>query len=115
MVDDAQKNRMWERYCSLLPCLIIPANEVDPAVAGRIINIGRGGILVEADYDFKSGDRVSVVMNEIEGNERFEMHQEVHGTVRWRQIDASSLMSLFYIGVEFDKLLPLKQAMSRLV
>lgn len=113
MTDDAQKNRKWERYCSLLPCQIIPANAVDPVVTGRIINIGRGGILVEADFDFKSGDRVSVVM--IETDERFEMREEIHGTVRWGQIDASSLMSLYYVGVEFDELLPLKQAMARLV
>ena len=115
MADDAQKNRTWERYCSLLPCQLIPAKEAEPVVAGRIINIGRGGILVEADFDFKSGDRVTVVIEDTEGDERFEMRKEIRGTVRWGQIDPRSLMGLFYIGVEFDELLPLKQAASRLI
>jgi hypothetical protein len=30
--------------------------------------------------------------------------------VRWGEIDEKSLMGLFYIGVEFDELIPLKQA-----
>ncbi len=110
MTPDAQKNRKWERYGCLLPCRIIPQNEADIIVSARIINIGRGGILIEADYDFNTGDRVIIAAAD-SGIDRFELIEEVHGTVRWGQVDASSLMGLFYVGVEFDDLLPLKQAL----
>jgi len=66
-------------------------------------------LLIEDDYNFKMGDRVIVAAADT-GFERFEAIEEVHGTVRWGQVDDSSLMGLYYIGVEFDDLLPLKQA-----
>jgi len=114
MVDDARKNRKWERYCCLLPCRIIRATDSELVVTGRIINIGRGGLLIEADFDFKNGERVIVVVVQQDEIERFEIGTEVHGTVRWGQVDTCSLMGIFYIGVEFDELLPLRQAVSGL-
>ena len=111
MTQDSQKNRKWERYGCLLPCRVIPQSESDMVVSARIINIGRGGILIEADYSFQTGDRVIITLSESEV-ERFELIEEVQGTVRWGQIDASSLMGLYYIGIEFDDLLPLKQTIS---
>jgi hypothetical protein len=109
MVHEMQKNRKWKRYGCLLPCRIIPQTETDMVVSARIINIGRGGLLIEADYNFTMGDRVIVAAANT-GFERFEAIEEVHGTVRWGQVDDNSLMGLYYIGVEFDELLPLKQA-----
>lgn len=111
MAHETQKNRKWKRFGCLLPCRIIPQSETDMLVSARIINIGRGGLLIEADYKFNTGDRVIIAPAEI-GFERFEMLEEVHGTVCWGQIDDSSLMGLYYIGVEFDELLPLKQAVA---
>jgi Tfp pilus assembly protein PilZ len=110
MAHEMQKNRKWKRFGCLLPCRIIPQTETDMVVSARIINIGRGGLLIEADYNFKIGDRVIVAPADT-GFERFEAIEEMHGTVRWGQTDDSSLMGLYYIGVEFDELLPLKQAM----
>lgn len=114
MADEAHKNRKWERYCCLLPCRIIRATDSELVVTGRIINIGRGGLLVEADFDFVSGERVIVAVKQQDGVERFEVGTEIHGTVRWGQVDACSLMGIFYIGVEFDELLPLRQAVNGL-
>lgn len=111
MAHEEQKNRKWERYGCLLPCRVIPQNEADMVVSARIINIGRGGILIEADYDFNTGDKVIVAAADT-GIERFDLLEEIHGTVRWGQIDSTSLMGLFYVGIEFDDLMPLKQAVS---
>jgi hypothetical protein len=111
MAHETQKNRKWKRYGCLLPCRIIPQTESDMQVSARIINIGRGGLLIEADYNFSIGDRVIIAPAET-GFERFEALEEVQGTVRWGQTDDSSLMGLYYIGVEFDELLPFKQALS---
>ena len=110
MADTNPKNRKWERYGCLLPCRVIPEKDADLHITARIINIGRGGILIEADYDFTTGSRVIIATSQGEESERFGELDEVHGTVRWGQIDTSSLMGLFYIGVEFDELLPLKKA-----
>ena len=109
MTHDAQKNRKWKRYGCLLPCSIIPQTEADMLVSARIINIGRGGLLIESDYNFNIGDRV-IVATAATGFDRFEVLEEIQGTVRWGEIDEKSLMGLFYIGVEFDELIPLKQA-----
>lgn len=79
-------------------------------ISARIINIGRGGMLIEADYDFPIGARVIVATGAESETDRFGELDEVHGTVRWGQMDKSSLMGLFYIGVEFDDLLPFRQA-----
>jgi hypothetical protein len=111
MAHEQQKNRKWKRFGCLLPCRIIPQTQPDMQVAARIINIGRGGLLIEADYNFSNGERVIVVPAET-GFDRFEVLEEIQGTVRWGQIDENSLMGLYYIGVEFDELLPLKQAVS---
>lgn len=111
MAHETQKNRKWKRFGCLLPCRIIPQTEADMLVSARIINIGRGGLLIEADYNFNTGDRVIIAPAET-GFERFEVLEEIQGTVRWGQIDDNSLMGLYYIGVEFDELLPLKQAVS---
>ncbi|MBP9943149.1 MAG: PilZ domain-containing protein [Desulfomicrobium sp.] len=111
MAHETQKNRKWKRYGCLLPCRIIPQTETDMLVSARIINIGRGGLLIEADYDFNIGDRV-IVAAAGSGFDRFEVLDEIQGTVRWGQIDQSSLMGLYYIGVEFDELSPLKQAVA---
>ncbi len=111
MAHETQKNRKWKRYGCLLPCRIIPQTEADMLVCARIINIGRGGLLIEADYDFNIGDRVIVAASG-SGFDRFEVLEEIQGTVRWGQIDQSSLMGLYYIGVEFDELIPLKQAVA---
>lgn len=111
MAHEMQKNRKWKRFGCLLPCRIIPQSETDMVVSARIINIGRGGLLIEADYSFNMGDRVIVAAASTE-IERFEAIEEMHGTVRWGQIDDNSLMGLYYIGVEFDELLPLKQAVA---
>lgn len=82
-------------------------------ISARIINIGRGGVLIEADYDFPTGARVIIATGPESETDRFGELDEVHGTVRWGQMDKVSLMGLFYIGVEFDELLPLKQAATR--
>jgi len=112
MPSEKHKSRKWERYACLISCRIIPENELDMSVPARIINIGRGGMLIEADYDFGTGTRVIVATVTDSDVDRFAMVEEVHGTVRWGQLDASSLMGLFYVGVEFDELLPFKQAMT---
>lgn len=110
MAMDASKNRKWERYGCLLPCQIIPQRQADVAIPSRIINIGRGGVLIEADFNFAPGERVTISATPGCDAEKFRFEQDIHGTVRWGQVDASSLMGLFYVGVEFDELLPLKQA-----
>jgi len=113
MTTSTPKNRKWERYGCLLPCRVIPETEADMNISARIINIGRGGILIEADYDFATGTRVIVLTAGESGEDRFEGLDEVQGTVRWGQLDKVSLMGLFYIGIEFDDLLPLKQVISQ--
>jgi hypothetical protein len=114
MTNSTSRNRKWERYVCLLPCHVIPETDADLIIPARIINIGRGGILIEADYDFPTGTRVIISSAQETEQERFDGLDEVHGTVRWGQIDRVSLMGLFYIGIEFDDLLPLKQAAAQL-
>jgi hypothetical protein len=109
MTNTTSRNRKWERYACLLPCRVIPETDADLLISARIINIGRGGILIEADYDFSAGTRVIIAPAPNVDPERLGGLDEVHGTVRWGQIDTVSLMGLFYIGIEFDDLLPLKQ------
>lgn len=111
---ETQKNRKWERYACLLPCRIIPASDPDLIIPARIINIGRGGILFESDFDFEAGHRVTIVGEASSGGDHINIQNEIHGTVRWGQLDPNSLMGLFYVGVEFDELQPLKQAALRL-
>jgi len=106
-----QKKRKWERYGCLIPCRIIPVDHPQMTVSARIINIGRGGLLVEADYNFNPDDRVSIRIDPDSELERFDVGGDIQGTVRWGQIDPASLMGLFYVGIEFDDLLPLKQAL----
>lgn len=106
-----QKNRIWERHGCLLPCEILPQNWNDQPVPARIINIGRGGVLVESDHEFKPDDKVIIIARQVcDEVDRFEIGQEVHGIVRWGQFDANSLMGLFYVGIEFEDLLPFRQA-----
>jgi len=107
MPSTGQKSRKWERYGCLLPCQIIPKAYPTTKISGRIVNIGRGGILMESDYSFNPGDAVTILPMEDDGTAH-----EFHGLVRWGQIDTSSLMGLFYIGIEFDELLPLKQVLN---
>ena len=109
MTNTTSRNRKWERYGCLMPCRVIPETDADLMISARIINIGRGGILIEADYDFTTGTRVIIVSSPDAEPEKFDGLDEVHGTVRWGQVDKVSLMGLFYIGIEFDDLLPLKQ------
>lgn len=104
-----QKFRKWERYGCLLPCAVIVKNWDDLPIPARIINIGRGGVLLESDHNFSPGDKVIIIARQKSEIDRFEVEHEVHGIVRWGQFDASSLMGLFYVGVEFDDLLPFKQ------
>lgn len=113
MPDETPRNRKWERYGCLLPCRVIPEKEADMFISARIINIGRGGVLIEADYDFPTGARVIIATGAESEADRFGGLDEVHCTVRWGQLDTVSLMGLFYVGVEFDDLLPLKQAASQ--
>lgn len=110
MTQETPKNRKWERYGCLLPCRIVCQHDAGLLIPARIINIGRGGVLIEADYDFVMGDKVMLSVVRKQDVERFAVEEEVHGTVRWGQVDASSLMGVYYIGIEFDDLLPLKQA-----
>lgn len=106
---ETPKNRKWERYACLLPCRVIPESDPDLIIPARIINIGRGGILFEADFDFGTGTRVIILREANSEGDRFDIQNEVHGTVRWGQVDPSSLMGLFYVGVEFDDLLPFRK------
>jgi hypothetical protein len=99
MADENPRKRKWERYGCLMPCRVIPEKDADLNISARIINIGRGGILIEADYDFPTGSRVIIATHDDAQSDRFDELDEVHGTVRWGQIDTSSLMGLFYIGV----------------
>lgn len=105
--------RKWERYVCLLPCSI-SSRETGFTVQARIINVCRGGILIESDYPFETGERLRVTASPETGGDRFQISAPVDGTVRWGKIDASSLMGLFYIGIEFDDLLPLQEAIDEI-
>jgi hypothetical protein len=112
MANAMPRNRKWERYGCLLPCHVIPEKDADLSISARIINIGRGGILIESDYSFDTGTRVIIAAGPDMESDKFDELEEIHGTVRWGQIDRSSLMGLFYVGIEFDDLLPLKNVVS---
>lgn len=105
--------RKWERYVCLLPCSIC-SRETGLTLHARIINVCRGGILIESDYPFETGERLEIVASPEIGVDRFQINEPIEGTVRWGKIDSGSLMGLFYIGIEFDELLPLQEAISEI-
>jgi hypothetical protein len=72
MTNSTSRNRKWERYVCLLPCHVIPETDADLIIPARIINIGRGGILIEADYDFPTGTRVIISSAQESEPERFD-------------------------------------------
>lgn len=109
MTNNEEILRKWERFCCLMPCRIRPQDR-DQEIPSRIINVCRGGVLVESDFTFEAGERIVIMASPEIGMERFHINEEISGTVRWGKVDPSSLMGLYYVGIEFDDLLPLKQA-----
>lgn len=109
-MEQEQKNRLWERTPCLLPCHLASPGAQSLPCEGRIINIGRAGVMVESDRIFRPGEQISLLAPPHTEQERFTMPNSVTGTVRWGHLDPTSLMGFYYIGVEFDQLLPLAQA-----
>lgn len=101
-------HRRWDRSSGIFPCWVMPHQRANSFGNGAVINIGRGGLLLETELKFGHGDRMTLIARnkiEIEG---LQIDHDIHGTVRWGLSAASSLMGLYYFGVELDEVLPLQ-------
>jgi len=106
MNHEEQSHRKWTRYSGLFSCRIMSHQHMSEFVIGCIINISRGGLLLETNFKFGHGDRLTLISqhgHEIAG---FNVGHDIHGTARWGQNGTSTPLDLYYVGVELDELLP---------
>ena len=97
--------RRWARTVGRHMCLILSHQKTRAFANGAIVNICRGGLLIETDGDFIHGDRLTI-MNPgglcING---VCIESDVHGTVRWGLNTKPLSMGRYCYGVELDELL----------
>lgn len=109
MINENKTNRKWTRSCGIFPCWVLPHQKMNGFCNAAVINIGRGGLLLETDMKFIHGDRMTIIHQEKVENDELHIDHDVHGTVRWGMGAKYSLMGLYYFGIELDEILPLKR------
>ena len=110
MTNENQTKRKWTRSCGIFPCWVLPHQKVNGFCNGAVINIGRGGFLLETDMKFFHGDRLTIIHQKKVEIEDLHIDHDIHGTVRWGLSAKDSLMGLYYFGIELDEILPLRRA-----
>lgn len=102
--------RRWTRTGGRHRCLILSHQESRAFATGAIVNICRGGLLIETDVNFIHGDRLTVLnLGGLDINELC-IENDVHGTVRWGLKAKSLSMGRYCYGVELDELLARRNA-----
>jgi hypothetical protein len=97
--------RRWTRTGGRYSCLILPHQKTRAFANGAIVNICRGGLLIETDVNFIHGDRLTIMNQDNIDITGLSIEHDVHGTVLWGLNATSFSMGRYCYGVELDEVL----------
>lgn len=97
--------RRWARTGGRQMCLILSHQKSRAFFIGAIVNICKGGLLIETDVNFIHGDRLTIMKREDTDINGLCIENDVHGTVRWGLKAEPLSMGRYCYGVELDEVL----------